>query len=674
MDRSNPLRLKLAGAALACLLGLPAAAQTYATPRFMTGAQLLSEPEPSGVVIDSIPDGERLERLDTAKLGYYWKVRWMSKTGPKEGWVVFTTVKKLEAPGPAAAALPAGAPAAAIAQPPQPPAAPAAVAASPAQAPAPVAAPFVNLARLVQNAVVIPAAPPAAAPASAVVAAPAAAAVSAVAPQPATPAATQPAGRGHAVIFGISQYKLPGVSPLLGVPHDMTSANIMAQLMGITQDRITVYREDSVTKESITAALQQLAKEVKEGEPVLVYYSGHGSRYPDPSRPTGCIEGLLTARGDVFTSQEMSRLLQPLASITDGLFVFFDACFSGALAVTRDTGNSTLRPKFALTARAAGDLSNCDAVNDMRKRPEGTRAANDRYIYAGAARFDEMSLDDSEKGGLATTNFLNCMVDGKSRTVEALRACAQAGIERRLTGDTQFKAHHMTITGDLGIQPVRRDLNPAFKQQILATLAASEAASRPATSKAAYVSSGLLAQGWPEVYNPAQAFAAIAARSAPVPLAVEAPETLRIRTGRLQFKVQAPADGFVYVFQATGDGKNAYMLFPNLADRDNRIRAGQTLDLPRASWALTAGGPEGDNQLLVVFSPVERDLAQLVGQVEGPFLDLAVSPTGMQALALAVSRSAVAEEPECKTAPPASRPGFCAPGYSASLKTIREVR
>jgi hypothetical protein len=672
--RNKSLWRALAGACLFWALALPAAAQTFGVINVWIPANLMPEPSSTAVPITTIPKGEIVEQLDTAFF-IWWKVRWLSKEGAKEGWISASNVSRLDGPAPPRTAAAAAAMAVA---PPQP--------AAPSQGGtgAFLSSAFASLARQVVNALVVaPSAPaavtaaPSAAPSAATSAAPptapaVAAPVAAAAPveAPQAPAAP-PASRGRAVIFGISQYKLAGVGTLPGVPYDMVSANVMAQLMGITPDRITTYQDDAVTKDAITATLKQLAREVREGDPVLIYYSGHGTRYEDRSRPSGCIEGLLTARGEVFTSQEMSQLLQPLAAVTDGLFVFFDACFSGALSTTRDTGNSELRAKFALTSRASGDLSNCTAVNDLR-----TRATGNRYIYAGAARFDEMSLDDGTKGGIATSNFLGCMVDGKSQTVEAIRACAQSGIERRLAGDRQFKAHHMTITGDLNIRPVRSDLTPAFKQQLLATLAegGGTLVNRPAAARSAFVNNSLLAQGWPEVYNPQQAFTAIASKAGRTPLVVEAPETLRIKSGRLQFKVQGPADGFVYVFQATGDGRSAYMLFPNLSDRDNRIKAGQTLELPRASWPLTAGGPEGDNQLLVVFSPAERDIAQLVGEVDGPFLDLAVSPNGMQALALAVSRSSLANEAQCKVEPVASRPAFCAAEYLSNLKTIREVR
>ena len=386
MERNNSLRRALAGVALFLALAAPAMAQTYGVIKNWVGADLMPTPSATAIPIASIPKDERVEQLGTAAFGIWWNVRWISKTGPMEGWVNWASVSRVDGSGSsgAAAAPPSGQP--------QPQ----------SQTSTLVRSAFSAFARLVETAIVAPApvqglsqAPvPATAPAPSPAPAPVAAAPVALAPVAAAPAAVvamaapRSSSTGHAIVFGISQYKLPGVGTLPGVPQDMVSANAMAQLMGITPDRITTYQDDSVTHEAITAALKQLAKEVKEGEPVLIFYSGHGTRYADRTQPSGCTEGLLTAKGDVFTSQEMSQLLQPLAAITDGLFVFFDACFSGALSSTRDTGNAELRAKFALTPRAQGDMSNCDAVNDLRKRPAGTRATGNRYIYAGAARFE----------------------------------------------------------------------------------------------------------------------------------------------------------------------------------------------------------------------------------------------------------------------------------------------
>jgi len=652
---------RVCAAALLLTLALPVMAQKYGKIRNPMGGDMRAQGSVDAPIVQTVPFGELVERLEGGMFSSYWKVRWQGK----EGWITRIYVEGIDDPRPLVTPVP-GQPQAATPPAPAMPAPPPVAVAAPPAAPSPAPAP-------------LPAVVAAPAPAPAPVAVPAP-----VAPPPVAVAAAQPApmpaaqsiraGRGRAVVFGISNYTIPGVSPLLGVPRDMVSAGVMAQLMGIDASRITWHREGEVTKAGMIAVLNQLAREISEGEPVLVYYSGHGSRMPDPSAPSQCIEGLLTADDQLLSSREMAQLLQPLARITDGLFVFFDSCFSGGLAATRASGDSGLRAKFA---PRAGALSNCQAVNDLANPPGGTRATGNRYIYAAAARANEVSLDDTETGGLATNNFLGCMMqnNGAAMSVDAIRACAQAGIERRLANEKRYLPHHMTITGDVNLRPVRANLTPAMKQQMMATAAQGQLANRPAEAKAAFVSSTLITQGWPQVYNPQQAFSAINGKAdASLALKVDTPQTLKINTQNLQMKVQAPADGFLYVFQASGDGKSAYMLFPNLLDRDNRVRAGQSLDLPRASWPLVAAGPEGENQLLVVFSANERDISQLVGQMEGPFLDLAVSPTGMQALALAISRSAFASEPECSGANAAGNAALCTPGFAAQVRTIREVR
>jgi hypothetical protein len=600
-----------AAAAAFALLALPALAQQAYTVQFL-GATLYADANSSSEKLAELKRGERVELLQ--RDGVLWmKVRWQGR----EGWVNRATLQRAEAEA----------------------AAPVAAAAPPA-APAPAAAPAVQAV----------ASPQAAAPVTAAAAAPT-------------------ASRGHAVVFGISEYEAgKGIPTLKGVPRDMHSASAMAQMMGITPDRIATLRDREVTKAGMTAVLTQLAKEVKEGEPVLLYYSGHGGRVADPNAGGRCIEGLITHEGQLLTNTEMAALIHPLAAITDGLFVFFDSCHSGGLSSTRATGDGRFTAKFVPRSGS----SNCaEIVNMLQSPPPGTRATGNKYVYAAAARANEISLDDERNGGLATSNFMRCMADGNNRTVDAIRACAQGGIERALAGNPQFKPHNMTITGDLTTAPVR--VSTVAREQLVASALQGKLAADPLAAKAAQVTAQLGSKGWPQVANPQQAFAAVLARAdKAAPLAVDAPRSLKIDTEALRLKVQAPADGYFYIFQATGDGRNAVLLYPNLLDRDNRARAGQPLELPRPGWPLVAGGPEGDNQLLVVFSRSPRDLSQLVGQEAGPFLDLAVSPVGMQALSLAVSRSAFEGESDCQGAGAVG--AHCQAPYSAEVKTIREVR
>lgn len=78
---------------------------------------------------------------------------------------------------------------------------------------------------------------------------------------------------------------------------------------------------------------------------------------------------------------------------------------------------------------------------------------------------------------------------------------------------------------------------------------------------------------------------------------------------RLGFDVASGRAGFVYVFLLDSQGE-LYLLFPNALDKHNEIRPGQTLTLPRESWAMEAGGPAGVDRFAVLVSARERDFTQ----------------------------------------------------------------
>jgi hypothetical protein len=322
----------LTACALAGTLALPALADSTGTVKY-PGAELHVTASMSAAAIDKGAPGDRVEYV--ARDGLFWrKVRLRGQ----EGWMLRTAITWDDdgaAPAaPAAAAAPASPVTATPAQP---------VQAAPAT---------------------MPAAPPAVA----------------VATAPAAAAATR--SRGRAVVFGVSQYRRPGTSDLPGVPRDMDSAKAMAMLMGVTPDRVSIYRDAEVTHDAIAATLTQLAKEVTEGDPVLVYFSGHGSRMEFPSGSGRCVEGLLTADGRLFTAEEMSAVIQPLARITDGLFVFFDACHTGNLTASRATGPPRLQAQVAPRAVGAGPTatrsSTCSSLHRPAAAPQATATSTRR--------------------------------------------------------------------------------------------------------------------------------------------------------------------------------------------------------------------------------------------------------------------------------------------------------
>ena len=83
-------------------------------------------------------------------------------------------------------------------------------------------------------------------------------------------------------------------------------------------------------------------------------------------------------------------------------------------------------------------------------------------------------------------------------------------------------------------------------------------------------------------------------------------QAVRVGRDRLEFKIRSSRAGYVYVYLLSSNGKLS-LLFPNLLDKYNRVRAKQTLVLPNASWPLVAGGPPGTNHFAVLVSKYERD-------------------------------------------------------------------
>jgi len=112
---------------------------------------------------------------------------------------------------------------------------------------------------------------------------------------------------------------------------------------------------------------------------------------------------------------------------------------------------------------------------------------------------------------------------------------------------------------------------------------------------------------------------------------------LRIGKDSLGFTVKSARDGFVQVLVLGPDGAAA-LLFPNAQASDNRIKAGETLLLPKASWKLDTVEPAGAEHFLIIVSAQPRDYSELSKERDYIFLKLPTQEQG-QALAASWTRS-----------------------------------
>jgi len=80
----------------------------------------------------------------------------------------------------------------------------------------------------------------------------------------------------------------------------------------------------------------------------------------------------------------------------------------------------------------------------------------------------------------------------------------------------------------------------------------------------------------------------------------------------MSFTVRSSVDGYLYIVLLGSDEKSFYLLYPNTLDKDNRIKANQSLALPGPGWQIKAAGPPGVDRLLFVVSSAPRDPALFV--------------------------------------------------------------
>ena len=521
----------------------------------------------------------------------------------------------------------------------------------------------------------------------------------------------------HALIIGVGIYEDPLVPPLPGTKLDKVSATQIAQAMQVPDGNIQYLHDSQATVSNIRTALNNLNDRVQDGDRVFIHYSGHGTRYQDP-QAGGCVEALLPYDGmskGMISNTEMASLLAQITQKTDKLFVMYDACHSGGLvaaaatARTRGIANSNddgaLRPKFAALSEECSkpvNIKTRSLVNEQVNRG----ALPQDIVHISAARDNEISFDDEQKGGLATQYFRDCMLreakdlDGSGAiSIEEIKQCAQGKINLRMQNDNNFKAHNLVLSGNGNFVPawfsqgVPQTANvmtalattdkpvaqvavstapatptPPPTQQI--ALATPSANTTPATTQSQTLTTTELKplsgeDALKQMYDQRNA-----KRKVRVTLTKD---QLVIGKDVLEFSVQSDRAGYVYAALAGSDGKALYMLFPNDLDQNNRIEAGQTLKLPQGKWRIKSSGPVGTNHLLVMVADAPRDLQALSAKKEGPFMTSLNDAGGRAQLGALLTSSKAISTAVCQNTVSAKNNPLCSDAYGASLVSIREV-
>ena len=280
--------------------------------------------------------------------------------------------------------------------------------------------------------------------------------------------ANEAEGFRHALIIGVAVYRDEEVPPLFGVPNDMDSAREIATAMGIPATNITELFNEKATKANIIAELRKLSQNKTDGGRILVYFSGHGTRWRD-GNSGGCVEGLLTWDREVIVNREFAQFARPLGLKADKLIIMFDACHSGGIAGiarnTRSIGGDTLSPKFFLRADATGAA--CSKPSNVRTRSligpakDGVEALPENVVHIMSARPDEVSFDEPSRGGLATQAVKRCLLGSAADTdasggvsLAEVEECSQSFIREKVARFPDLLPHHISISGLRNLVPV----------------------------------------------------------------------------------------------------------------------------------------------------------------------------------------------------------------------------
>ncbi|PVF99210.1 hypothetical protein CPB86DRAFT_814161 [Serendipita vermifera] len=153
--------------------------------------------------------------------------------------------------------------------------------------------------------------------------------------------------RLFALIIGINKYQSSQIPELEGsVPDAMAMQRYLEDTMGVPSSQITTLHDEEATRDRIIQEFYSLMfhSEIKEGDPILIYYAGHGSTAPTPTgweaggpeiqflAPYDCLSNKDGTIINGIPDRTIGSLLEDLARAKgDNITVIFDCCHSGSL-------------------------------------------------------------------------------------------------------------------------------------------------------------------------------------------------------------------------------------------------------------------------------------------------------------------------------------------------------
>jgi hypothetical protein len=225
------------------------------------------------------------------------------------------------------------------------------------------------------------------------------------------PGSTEPSSAGtnelsdkHALLVGVTNYLNPDVPKLKGPGHDVELMRLLLKNYGFAERAITVLKASDdpkskrPTRQNILQELEALAGQVKRGDKVVVYLSGHGSRAPRQPKPGDSNPEALTG---LFLPQDIGTWSSSVKKVENAiedwelgarcqailergafLWLIVDSCHSGGIVsdqgraiddVSRDVPAKVLQIPKKLLAQAVA----AERARPRNPADEQSRSAED---------------------------------------------------------------------------------------------------------------------------------------------------------------------------------------------------------------------------------------------------------------------------------------------------------
>jgi metacaspase-1 len=424
--------------------------------------------------------------------------------------------------------------------------------------------------------------------------------------------------RQRALLIGVGD--VPN-NPLPAIDLDIDNMKKVAAVMGFTPGDIKVLFDEEATYANVRRALASWVREgVGPDDHVLIYFSGHGTRVPDPSSTNGVAHALVlhdvqlaTIAGraslkNVLMGREFGAALAAIPS--RNVLVLLDACHSGTTTRELSLGNRRLGvgPAYIKFFSYPGMPAPQEHTRGL-----GAPSGSENYAALSAAREDEFAVG-TEQGGLFTLGVVEAIDsasrDGGHLTVAGLQVATTVFIAAHT--DEQTRHHPVAdgnerlIRGALELIPLRNGEGPTW-----------------------------------------QALAALAAQGEP--LTLSGPREVHLGE-KVVLDVALPRAGYLNVVTVDSEDR-AFVLYPNKAHPTNEVQAGR-FQFPGAetNLVLRASEPLGPS-LIVAFlteKPVNafelgtegRDAADKMQQV---FAEVSARATGAISMEARESRIAAGQ-------------------------------